>query len=76
MDNKTRTWREDQELRRNGEHYPDPTAYEAIKRAQAESDYERYKKLLGCIYRVAELSGYYIEDIVIKNKRTGKTWTK
>ena len=76
MDNKTRTWREDQELKRNGEHYLDLTAYEAIKQAQAESDYERYKKFLGCIYRIGELSGYYIEDIVIKDKRTGKTWTK
>ena len=74
MNNKTQVWREDRELRKNGEGYPDPTAYEAIKRA--ESDYERYKKLLGCIYRIGELSDFYIEDITIRDKRTGKTWTK
>lgn len=74
MDNKTCVWREDQELKRNGEHYPDPTAYQAIK--QIESDYERYRKFLGCIYRIGELSDFYIEDIVIRDKRTGKSWTK
>ena len=76
MNNKTQVWREDQELKRNGEHYPDPTAYEAIKRAQAESDYERYKKFLGCLYRIGELSGFYIQDITIRDRRTGKTWSK
>ena len=66
--------REDQELKRNGEHYSDPTAYNATK--QIESDYERYKKFLGCIYSIGELSGFYIEDITIRDKRTGKSWSK
>lgn len=69
--------REDRELMRNGEHYPDPTAYIAIKRADndANPDVERHHKLIGAILRVCELAGYEVVDrIVVKDKYTGKVW--
>ena len=31
--------KEDKELRKNGEGYPDPTAYEAIKRLETNGNY-------------------------------------
>lgn len=58
--------------RRNSEGYMDLTAYEAIK--NVESDYVRYKKFLGCLFRICEFADYYIEEIVVKDKRTGKIW--
>lgn len=58
--------------RRNASGCFDPTTYEAIK--NMESEYVRYKKFLGCLFRIGELSDYYIEEIVIKDKRTGKIW--
>lgn len=62
----------DRELKRNGEGYPDPTAYEAIIRAEAD---ERFHKLLYAIRDICELSGFTIEDrIVIRDKNTGKIW--
>lgn len=62
----------DHELRKNGSGYNDPTAYRAFKAIEQE----RYKKFLGCVYRMGELSDFYIEDIVVKDKRTGKVWYK
>lgn len=62
----------DYELRRNGEGYPDPTPYRAFK----EIERDRYKSFLGCIYRIGELSDFYIEDITVKDKRTGKIYSK
>lgn len=58
--------------RRNASGCFDPTAYEAIR--NMESEYVRYKKFLGCLFRIGELSDYYIEEVVIKDKRTGKIW--
>ena len=63
---------ENKDPRKNSEGYTDLTAYEAIK--NIESDYARYKKFLGCLFRMGELSDYYIEEIVVKDKRTGKIW--
>lgn len=58
----------------NGEGYPDPTAYEAIERAD-NADYERFRKLLGCILRVCELAGFSLEErIVVKDNRNGRIW--
>lgn len=65
------------ELKRNGEGYPDPTAYEAIKNVMTTSDedYQRYRKTIGCLLRIAELSGFEIESrIVLRDKSTGKVW--
>lgn len=63
---------ENKDPRRNASGCLDPTAYKAIK--NIESDYERYRKFLGCLFRIGELSDYYIEEIVVKDKRTGKIW--
>lgn len=61
------------DLRKNAEGYSDPTAYEAIKHVSAEG--ERFYKLLGCIYRICELSDFSIEGrITLKDKRSGKIW--
>lgn len=58
---------------RNGSGYIDPTAYEAIKRAEAER--ERYQKMIGCLMRVCELAGFVPEEkIILRDKKTGKVW--
>mgnify|MGYP006967382880 CR=1 FL=1 len=63
---------DDRALRRNASGYFDPTAYEAIKNAEAE---ERFHKLLDTIFAICDLSGFHIEErIVIKDKKTGKIW--
>ena len=61
---------------RNSEHYPDPTAYEGIKRAEGmDEDYKRCYKLIGCILRICELSGFKLESrLVLRDKRSGKVW--
>ena len=62
-----------QDFKRNTSGYVDPTAYEAIKNIDAET--ERFQKLLNAIFAICELSGFHIEErIVIKDKRTGKVW--
>ena len=63
---------EEQELKRNASGYIDPTAYTAIKNAES---IERHKKLLGCIFRICELSDFYVEErLVLRDKRTGKVY--
>ncbi len=58
---------------RNGSGYIDPTAYEAIKRAEDER--EHYKKTMGCLMRVCELAGFAVEErIILRDKKTGKVW--
>ena len=53
----------------------DPTAYEAVKKADEDAEYERFHKLLGCIFRICEIAGFQIEEhLVIRDKRTGKLW--
>lgn len=69
--------KEDRELRKNAEGYSDPTAYEGIKRVDAEKDaeHERFRKVLGCILRICEIAGYSLEEhIVLRDKTTGKIW--
>ena len=59
--------------RKNAEGYPDPTAYEAVK--DADEELMRFRKLMGAIYRICELSDFQLEEhIVVKDKRTGKVW--
>lgn len=66
---------DDRELRKNGEGYDDPTAYEAIKNAEHTYEAERFYKVIGCILRICELSGYSLEEhIVLRDKRTGRVW--
>ena len=67
---------EDIELRKNGEGYPDMTAYKAIKRAEPDDyDRKRFLRVVGCILRICELSGFHLEEkIVLKDKRTGRVY--
>lgn len=59
--------------KKNSEGYSDPTAYEAIK--NVNDDDERFHKLLHSIRDICDLSGFAIEGrIVLKDKRTGRTW--
>ena len=63
------------DLKKNAEGYPDPTAYHAIKNVDNDEDAERFHKLLESIFMICELSDFHIEGrIVIKDKRTGKVW--
>ena len=65
----------DRDLKRNAEGYLDLTAYEAIKKADRMNDYERHSKCIGCMLRIAELSGYSVEErIILRDKETGDIW--
>lgn len=61
---------------KNSEGYIDLTAGEAIKNVNAEANAElRFRKLLGIIFAICELTGYHIEGrITIRDKKTGKLW--
>lgn len=53
----------------------DVTAYKAVKKAEEDAEVERFKKLLGCIFRICEIAGFQIEEhLVIRDKRTGRLW--
>lgn len=67
--------RED-DIKKNGSGYSDPTAYKAIKKVEEEkvAD-ERFHKLLDTIFMICELSGFHIEErLVVKDRKTGKVW--
>lgn len=60
-------------LKKNGEGYSDPTSYKAIKAAEEET--VKFQKLLDTIFNICELSGFHIEGrITIKSKNTGRIW--
>lgn len=64
----------DNDLKRNGSGYMDPTAYQAIKHIDGEEE-DRFRKLLGTIFYICELAGFHIEGrIVLRDKRTGRVW--
>lgn len=59
----------------NSEGYTDPTAYGAIKNADASLDDGRFYKVLDVIFRICEISGFHLEErIVLKDLKTGKIW--
>lgn len=59
--------------RKNHEGYSDPTAYEAIRNADADDD--RFHRLLHTIFYLCELAGFEIEGrIVLVDKSNGKVW--
>lgn len=62
--------------RRNASGYMDPTAYEAIRNVERETEAEeRFKKFLSTIFCIAELTGFHIESrLTIRDKKTGKVW--
>ena len=62
-----------QDFKRNASGYVDPTAYEAVKNIDAET--ERFQKLLNTIFYICEIAGFHVEErIVLKDKRTGRIW--
>lgn len=56
----------------NNEGYKDPTADKAIARADRTPRY--VKDVLHCLRTVAGLSGFYITDIKIKDRRSGQEY--
>ena len=61
------------DLKYNGSGIYDPTAYEAI--CKLESEKKRVSNLVRHIQELAHEQGYEIEGrIVLKNKKTGRTW--
>lgn len=61
------------DFKRNSSGYIDPTAYEAIRNIDSES--ERFQKLLAVIFTICDLAGFHLEGrIVVKDKRTGRIW--
>lgn len=59
--------------KRNASGCYDPTAYIAIKNADAEL--ERFHKVLDTIFSICELSNFSIEGrIVLRDNRTGRVW--
>ena len=65
----------DRDIRKNIEGYGDPTAYEAIKKVDYESEREQHRKLMGCIYRICELSGFeLLNRVELRNVHSGREW--
>lgn len=67
----------DNDIRKNGEGYSDPTAYKAIRNSMKDKDpdSERFHKLLYAIRDICDLAGFSIEErIILKDERTGKVW--
>lgn len=61
--------------KRNASGCYDPTAYYAIKKADAEAELERFHKVLDTLRSVCELSDFSIEGrVVLRDKRTGRIW--
>lgn len=62
------------DIKRNGSGYFDPTAYHAIKNAdKPDPDDIRFRKLLETIFNVCELADFHLEGrITVRDKRTGK----
>lgn len=71
------------DIRRNGSGYVDPTAYKAIRNATKEErkrevdPEQRFNDFLTAIFAICDLSDFHIEErIVVKDKRTGKIWRR
>lgn len=63
----------DNDIKRNGSGYYDPTAYEVLKKD--EEDEARFHKLLYMIFDLCELAGFRVEGrIVLEDKKTGRVW--
>lgn len=63
----------DNDLKRNGSGYYDPTAYAAIKKVDEED--EKFHKLLHTIFYICKLAGFEVEGrIVLTDIETGRTW--
>lgn len=68
----------DDDLKKNGSGYYDPTAYIAMKHVMNKTSREesaRFKKLLSTLFYICDMAGYEIQGrISLKDKRTGKIW--
>lgn len=67
----------DNDIKRNGSGYSDPTAYEAIKKVDTAylNESDRFHNLLDTLFYITELAGFEIEGrIVLKDLATGKVW--
>lgn len=63
----------DNDIRRNGSGYVDPTAYEVLKKMDEEE--KRFHKLLHMIFDICDLAGFRVEGrITLEDKQTGKVW--
>ena len=61
------------DLKKNASGCNDLTAYEAIKNIDEEDD--RFHKLLNTLFNICKIADFEIEGrIVLKDKKTGKTW--
>lgn len=61
------------DLKRNAEHYYDPTAGEALRRVSAEE--EKHNKVLRAIFAICDAAGFRVEGrIVLVDKSNGKVW--
>lgn len=59
------------DVSKNASEYSDQTAAEAI--THADEAYDRFKKLLGIIFKLCEISGFHLESkIVVRDNKTGK----
>lgn len=57
----------------NGSHYPDPTAYHAIRRAENENS--RVKDLIQELKEIIDDSGFeLVERIVLRDKQSGRIY--
>lgn len=64
------------DLKKNGSGYPDPTAYEAIKHIEGDSeDNIRFYKLLHTIFHICEIAGFELKGrVTIRDRKTGRIW--
>lgn len=65
------------DIRKNGSGYSDPTAYKAIKNVDnsTQEENDRFHDLLDAIFYITELAGFEIEGrIVLKDTVTGRVW--
>lgn len=71
--------RERFDVDRNGEGYPDPTAYSAIKNLEGvegrDIEGEKFGRLLHTIWNMCSLAGFEIQGrITVVSKKTGRIW--
>lgn len=66
----------DNDLKKNGSGYSDPTAYKAIKNVDNTNDAKnRFRKLLDAVFAMCDAYGFHLEEhIIVKDKKTGKIW--
>ena len=63
----------EKDLKYNGSHYLDLTAYDAIK--HVEKDEERFNKTLHILKSICDIADFSIENrIILKDNKTGRIW--